>query len=431
MSQPSCSEKLTTRSGKLLDKTASKVFKTPLKDNIKSPTSNTHDTPSEKGNICKICQNAIKLRNSLLESNVDSLIGKLNAASETFSDSMSQVENLGLSIRQGTTDINDKWNTINTSINTNRNQLKVISDSIDYFKNDSKAVLSPYIEKISEKIAEFDKIINETSTLPRISDCRLQNPSLNIENSVPAINHNSSFTLGPNNARIIHNIDRLPTNPTIKLSDYTEDFLPDDLRSSVCQFLEEYTAFTDKGSYKSASFGQESNKSKNVIPKPMLEVMNLIHDKYSVANMNHINSIHVSKFVGQSSHREQQNGYIPYLSPDSDIYNIFLGDSSTITFIDNCTNEESQHNACDNIIYTTSVKSQHYWSYGIDRPSSTDCSVTYYLSFRCTHKSYQNSTIIIGDSNTHNISFHNNNVTTKSDLGRDIYGKIVKAFIID
>ena len=116
--------------------------------------------------------------------------------------------------------------------------LKVISDSIDNFKNDSKAVLSPYIEKISEKIAEFDKIINETSTLPRISDCRLQNPSLNIENSVPTINHNSSFTLGPNNVRIIHNIDRLPTNPTNKLSDYTENFLPDDLRSSVCQFLE-------------------------------------------------------------------------------------------------------------------------------------------------------------------------------------------------
>ena len=210
MSQPSCSEKRTTRSGKLLDKTANEVFKTPLKDNIKFPTSNSHDTPSEKGKICKICQNTIKLRNSLLESNVDSLIGKLNAASETFSNSMSQVENLGLSIRhflvssgdrsveyenifsqlsQGITDINDKWNTINTSINTNHNQLKVISDSIDNFKNDSKAVLSPYIEKISENIAEFDKIVNETSTLPRISDCRLQNPSVNIENSVPAINH--------------------------------------------------------------------------------------------------------------------------------------------------------------------------------------------------------------------------------------------------
>ena len=108
MSQPSCSEKRTTRSGKLLDKTASEVFKTPLKDNIKSPTSNSHDTPSEKGNICKICQNTIKLRNSLLESNVDSLIGKLDAASETFSNSMSQVENLGLSIRHFLVSSGDK-----------------------------------------------------------------------------------------------------------------------------------------------------------------------------------------------------------------------------------------------------------------------------------------------------------------------------------
>ena len=58
--------------------------------------------------------------------------------------------------------------------------------------------------------------------------------------------------------------------------------------------------------------------------------MNLIHEKYSVDNVNHINSINVTKFLGQSSHREQQTDYSPYLSPDSDIYNVFLGDSSTI-----------------------------------------------------------------------------------------------------
>ena len=207
--------------------------------------------------------------------------------------------------------------------------------------------------------------------------------------------------------------------------------MPSNLRSSLCQFLEEYTAFTDKGSYKSASFGLESSKNRNIIPKPVLEVMNLIHEKYSVDNVNHINSIHVTKFLDQSSHREQQTDYSPYLSPDSDIYNVFLGDSSTITFIDKCTNEESKHKVCDNSIYTTSVKSHNYWSYGIDRPSSSDRSVTYYLSFQCTHKNDQNSPIIIGDSNTHNISFYNKNLNNKSDLGRDIYGKVVKAFTID
>ena len=148
MSQPPCTEKRTTRSGKSLDKSVNDIFKTPLKDNEKAPSSVTtksisHSTSSDKGNICKICQNSIKLRNSLLENNVDSLIDKLNAASEIFSNSMSQIESL-------------------------------------------------------------------------------------------------------------------------------------------------------------------------------------IHEKYSVDNVNHINSIHVTKFLGQSSHREQQTDYSSYLSPDSDIYDVFL-----------------------------------------------------------------------------------------------------------
>ena len=308
--------------------------------------------------------------------------------------------------------------------------MKLIFNTIDNFKNDRSAALSPYLEKISEKIADLDKIINETTALQTISDGKLPKSGLDIENSVTASNH-KNFTIGPNNERIIHNIARLPTNPTNKLNDYVENFLSSNLRSSLCQFLEEYTAFTDKGSYKSASFGLESSKNRNIIPKPVLEVMNLIHEKYSVDNVNHINSIHVTKFLGQSSHREQQTDYSPYLSPDSDIYNVFLGDSSTITFIDKCTNEESKHKVCDNSIYTTSVKSHNYWLYGIDRPSYSDRSVTYYLSFQCTHKNDQNSPIIIGDSNTHNISFYNKNLNNKSDLGRDIYGKVVKAFTID
>ena len=99
MSQPPCTEKRTTRLGKSLDKSVNDIFKTPLKDNEKTPTSSvstksiSHSTSSDKGNSCKICQNSIKLRNSLLENNVDYLIDKLNAANATFSNSMSQIEN--------------------------------------------------------------------------------------------------------------------------------------------------------------------------------------------------------------------------------------------------------------------------------------------------------------------------------------------------
>ena len=70
--------------------------KTPSSTAIKS---SSHVTSSEKATIYSICQNSIKLRNNHLENSVDSLIGKINSAYETFSDSMTQVENLGLNIR--------------------------------------------------------------------------------------------------------------------------------------------------------------------------------------------------------------------------------------------------------------------------------------------------------------------------------------------
>ena len=163
----------------------------------------------------------------------------MNAASETFSNSMSQIENIGLSIRhflvsngdkaekfentlsqlsQGITDINDKSNNISTSIDTNSNQLKLISYTIYNFKNDRSAALSPCLEKISEKIADLGKIINETTALQTISDGKLPKSGLDIENSATASNH-KNFTIGPNNERKIHNIARpyLPKrkNPSV------------------------------------------------------------------------------------------------------------------------------------------------------------------------------------------------------------------------
>ena len=103
MSLPSNTGRRTTRSGKPLQKAnreSKEVFTTPMKENEKTSAatkSSSPTTPSEKA-ICSIsiCQNSIKLRNNFLEESVESLIGKINTACETFSDSMTQAESLGL-----------------------------------------------------------------------------------------------------------------------------------------------------------------------------------------------------------------------------------------------------------------------------------------------------------------------------------------------
>ena len=146
--------------------------------------------PSEKSNICSICQNSINLRNNFLENRVESIIDKINTACETFSDSMAQVESLGLNIRhflisdgdkaltyektlsklsQDIADFEERWNNMNASMNTNNDHLKHISDNITNFKNDREVASSSYIDKIDQKLSDIDKLFKRVCSLIKFS----------------------------------------------------------------------------------------------------------------------------------------------------------------------------------------------------------------------------------------------------------------------
>ena len=52
------------------------------------------------------------------------------------------------------------------------------------------------------------------------------------------------------------------------------------------------------------------------------------------------------------------------------------------------------------------VKSQYYWSHRIEQPVLSETSVRYSIVFKSMRRNNKNSTIIIGDSNTHEIYFN-------------------------
>ena len=76
-----------------------------------------------------------------------------------------------------------------------------------------------------------------------------------------------------------------------------------------------------------------------------------------------------------------------------------------------------------------SSQSQLYWAHSVAKPVLSQNSIRYSITLRSTSRSNCNSTIIIGDSNTHNVRFYYEN--RRSDLGKDIYGKRVKAYTVD
>ena len=80
-------------------------FKTPLTNvaptGIPKPQPNISDTPltAKTPFICSICKNSELLKQNSNDTNTKTLLGKFEKANESFSESMSKIESLGLNIR--------------------------------------------------------------------------------------------------------------------------------------------------------------------------------------------------------------------------------------------------------------------------------------------------------------------------------------------
>ena len=71
------------------------------------------------------------------------------------------------------------------------------------------------------------------------------------------------------------------------------------------------------------------------------------------------------------------------------------------------------------------------WAHEIAKPVLSESSVRYSITFRSIKRCNRNSTVIIGDSNTHNIYFSDEKNKRNTDLGREIVGKRITAYTID
>ena len=110
-------------------------------------------------------------------------------------------------------------------------------------------------------------------------------------------------------------------------------------------------------------------------------------------------------------------------------YTIHLGDTCTTVFTDKCTGDKVEAITSDNNLYSSSSVSQHYWEHELPHPVLSDQSIKYVITFRSINRRNRNSTLVIGDSNTHFINFHHEN--KNSELGKEIYGRRIKVYTIE
>ena len=388
--------------------------------------------------ICKICRNSESLRSTLLDINTDTLLGKLKRANDTFPESMTKIENLSVNLRHFLGFNTEKPETqqlllsnIENGLSELINKSRKLEDSID--KNEGM------LKSLEESIINYSK--QHTNTKNYVSDPASTSTSNSHIRNNKYDTTTAPFSIGASGQRIIHKMFPISDNPTKYIEEINENFLPNELRETLSQYLHNSSEiFSKSGLCETVSFGQHyktasaKGKKNNLdIPTPLMAVIDHIHESCvqscPTGRTYELNSVTITKYTGSGTRYPESSDNDPNINPDSNIFTISLGDSYPVTFRDKCTGEAVEVVVSDNSLYSMSLKSQYYWTHKIDIPVKSETSVRFAVTFRSVNRRNRNSVLVVGDSNTHHVYFHHEKY--RSDLGKEIYGRRIKAYTIN
>ena len=317
--------------------------------------------------------------------------------------------------------------------------LVATEDKVDYHQ-DALANIEKSISELSERTISLQNSIAKNEVILQsldksVSQYRSHTKSNN-NNEQNTEEQNGLFSINNMTQRIIHKFAPLDSNATRHIEYSVENFLPTDTRTVLCEYLNDCQKFNERDFRKTVFLGDphkytyhQGRKTDYEIPGILKTIIDTLQQKFEVNHEKHLNSIVIDKFQGSASKLTPRSHNDPAISPDSQIYTICLGDTSSTVFKDKCTGDKVEVITPDNTLYASSLISQHYWEHEIPHPVLSDESVMYIITFRSINRRNRNSTLVIGDSNTHFIRFHHEN--KNSELGMEIYGRRVKAYTIE
>ena len=285
------------------------------KQKIPEPTS------QQKAYICSVCRNSESLRSVLLDTSASTLLNKLHRANDTFSDSMDTINKLSSNLKHFMVFNSNKAESFVENIEISLSELNKKSQAIE----DSISCHEKTLEAIQKSVIEFKKQ-------------SIYSARTHIGLDAAESNHSySEFSVNRFNERAIRNINQLATNPTNFMDDYKENIIPNERRSSVCEYLDSCENFTDKTTRKVLYFGHphkyvrtHNQKTHNEIPAPLQNVIDLIHRTYfndSDPLQPKLNSVVINKYQGSTSHLPKHSDDESSIFPESRIFTLSLGDA--------------------------------------------------------------------------------------------------------
>ena len=158
------------------------------------------------------------------------------------------------------------------------------------------------------------------------------------------------------------------------------------------------------------------------MPKPILDVVELIHDKFP--NSMKPNTCLINVYDSGTQHIPRHSDNEPEIAPESDIFTLTLGATRSLVFSSLIvTNADSVSIPLkDNSLLSFSRSSQADWAHSIP-PDSSIKEKRISFTFRCLSPHNRNSVLVIGDSNTRDLSFGSG----KGKMGVWMPGKRIEA----
>ena len=185
------------------------------------------------------------------------------------------------------------------------------------------------------------------------------------------------------------------------------------------------------------SYNGSRGESVAEIPPYLKAIMDKLNDNYVSQDSPALNSCVVNKYVGPTSFIPSHSDDERSIHPDSNIFTVSVGKEATVHFTSTMNNATHDHVAKNGSMYSMSRQSQGCFKHQVKKDSSwTGNDFRLSLTFRSVHWRNNNSTILMGDSNTGGLKFASFGKSSPShDLngtfGNALPGKRVPAFVVD
>ena len=404
--------------------------------------------------VCDICKGNESIRNANLQDTIKNFsdqIEQLTTVTKILKDSNSDINHMSDALKHfimtfDPKTINDDFSNIFTNLSELSKNFTVLSDIVPNF-SEIENLLTRYVEKQDSYNAKTEKLYEEAIALnnKKLSQISLEIESLKSHiqefksNSTASTSDNIDikhkdgqlFTCNEVGQHVINKSYTLDENPTLNIESYQDSCIPEDLKCSIISYLSE-NFNNDKVEGKHiAVYGHNllylkaNKKSKSPdIPNTIKDMIRLVDPE----NVNKINSVIITKYSNDSSSIES-SFTDKCITPESDISTISIGGKLNVAFRDKVTGTEKSLDLEDASCFAMSQQSQFYWSHKVTCQPNISETPQYSITLLCTGRNH-NSTLIVGDSNTFNIKFHNES-SYYSNLGKEISGKRYICYLIE